>query len=74
MSDEIKSAKESNPNLPADAVLVDLTKRVTMYAPATPVHHKPFEEVQVGSTLVDVFKSQGFTTEKPSEAKKKADK
>ena len=74
MSDELKTAKESNQNLPNDAVLVDLQKRVTLYAPASSRHHAPFEEVKVGVAIVDKFKSQGFTEEKPKPEQKKSGK
>lgn len=70
MSDDLKSAHELN-KLPADAVLVDLTKRVKMYAPASSTNHAPFEEIQVGTAVVDKFISQGYTTEKPKESAKK---
>ncbi|MBA3971803.1 MAG: hypothetical protein H0X46_06595 [Bacteroidetes bacterium] len=56
----VKGDVEGNPS----GTPVDLTKRVTMYAPKGAAHHAEGEETQVSESLVDHFTSLGYTTTK----------
>lgn len=54
---------------------IDLTARVTLYAPVTgSAYHAAGEEVKVGVMVAEKLKSQGYTTEKPSAEAKKGGK
>jgi len=49
--------KETNP--------IDLTEKVTLYAPKGAKHHKEGEEVNIHPVLKDKFLSHGFTETAP---------
>lgn len=62
MSDEKKQNK--NKTKVGDK-LIDLSEKVTLYAPAKSKYHKPFQEVQIHPEQVAKFKKVGFTEEAP---------
>lgn len=47
--------------------LINLSDKVTLYAPAKSKYHKPFQEVQIHPEQVEKFKKAGFTEEAPKE-------
>ena len=55
--------------VPAEGA-VDLTKRVTLYAPKGALQHKEGEATEVGEAVADYFRELGYTDKAPSKKDK----